>query len=201
MNPVELVVFDIGNVLVRWQPEAYYDAVFSKDLRQRLFEAVDLHGMNEAIDRGEDFQATVQKTADEHPEFAVEIAHWHDQWHRIAAPAIEGSVKTIEALHARGIRLAILSNIGVIPFEIARKAYPFLDLVEVPVLSGAVKISKPEAGIFAHLEGLTGVAPRAILFADDRLENIEAAQARGWQVHHFHSAEAWQSDLKKRGLV
>lgn len=200
MTPVELVVFDIGNVLIEWQPEAYYDRVFGQDFRRSLFEAVDLHAMNDRIDRGADFAAVVAETAAAHPKFSQAISHWHDQWHLIAAPVIKDSAQSLSALKARKVRTAILSNIGEVPFEIAQAAYPFLSDVDFPFLSGPLKMAKPDPSIYAYVERATGVAPEAMLFVDDRGENIAAARERGWQVHHFQGAAGWLETLATHGL-
>lgn len=77
---IEAVIFDIGNVLIRWQPELFYDAEIGEARRRTLFETVDLHAMNEAVDSGASFKTTVYSTAEKHPEFAKEIRLWHDRW-------------------------------------------------------------------------------------------------------------------------
>ena len=90
MTP-KAVVFDIGNVLITWNPERLYDQLLDKVERERIFEAVDLHGMNDRIDRGEPFKETVYATAEKYPEHAELIRIWHDRWIEMASPLIDGS--------------------------------------------------------------------------------------------------------------
>jgi len=93
MAKIRAVIFDIGNVLIRWQPEAFFDGLIPQAQRQRLFAEVDLHAMNEAIDSGAPFRQTVYDTASRYPEHSAMIRLWHDRWADIAAPAIEGSAR------------------------------------------------------------------------------------------------------------
>ncbi|MFP4045334.1 MAG: HAD family phosphatase, partial [Rhodosalinus sp.] len=82
------VIFDIGNVLIEWQPERFYDAEIGEARRRAMFAAVDLHGMNDEVDRGADFRETIYATAERHPEFRDEIRMWHDRWIELAQPVI-----------------------------------------------------------------------------------------------------------------
>ena len=83
MTP-EAVIFDIGNVLVTWQPESHYDLTYGEARRRQLFDTVDLHAMNLGIDAGNEWKSTVYDWADRHPEFGPEIRDWHDNWIRLA---------------------------------------------------------------------------------------------------------------------
>ena len=78
MPGIDAVVFDIGNVLIEWQPERWYDARVGEARRRAMFAAVDLHAMNDRVDRGEDFREVIYGTADAYPDFAAEIRMWHD---------------------------------------------------------------------------------------------------------------------------
>ena len=75
----EAVIFDIGNVLITWQPEDRYDEMIGRARREAMFATVDLHAMNERFDRGEVFRDVVQETAETYPEFRDEILMWHDR--------------------------------------------------------------------------------------------------------------------------
>ena len=89
MTKVQAVIFDIGNVLIEWQPERFYDAEIGEARRRTMFAAVDLHAMNDRVDRGQPFRETIYATAEDYPEFSAEIRMWHDRWIELARPAID----------------------------------------------------------------------------------------------------------------
>lgn len=197
----EIVLFDIGNVLIEWQPERFFDRVMPPQDRKRMFAKVDLHAMNDRIDRGGDFRKTIYETADQHPEFTKQIRLWHNNWIDLAAPAIPQCAALNHALRAKGIATAILSNIGAETFALAQSRYPFLDEFDHYFLSGPMQTIKPEPAIYAAVEAHFNCSPNRLLFADDRIDNINAANARGWQTHHFTSAQGWAQTLVAHGLL
>jgi 2-haloacid dehalogenase len=201
MPTPKIVLFDIGNVLIQWQPERFFDSIMPVKDRQRMFARVDLHAMNDRIDRGGNFRKTIYETADKHPEFATQIRLWHDNWIELASPAIPHSAALNTALRNKGIITAILSNIGQETFATARARYPFLAEFDHYFLSGPLQTIKPEPDIYAAVEAHFNCPADRLLFADDRIDNIKAAQARGWQVHHFDSAKGWADTLVTLGLL
>lgn len=201
MRKPEAVIFDIGNVLVEWQPENYYDRVYGVDRRKRLFAEVDLHAMNLDVDAGADFRGTIYGWADRHPEFAPEIRDWHDNWIKLACPLIPHSLRLMRALKARGVPVFALTNFGDGSFAYAQSEYVFLSEFDRAYVSGRMKLIKPDPAIYAAVEADCGIAPEALLFVDDRPENIAAAAARGWQVHLFDGPEGWAAALVGAGLL
>jgi 2-haloacid dehalogenase len=201
MTRPEAVVFDIGNVLIEWNPERYYDRRIGQDARERMFAEVDLHGMNDKIDAGGLFKETVYATADAYPAWAEQIRWWHDRWIDIAAPRIDHSVALMRALRARGIPVFALTNFGIHSFAFAQTQYDFLNEFDRPYVSGHMGVIKPDPRIYAMVEADCGLAPEALLFADDRSDNIAAAAARGWQVHHFTGPRDWAERLVAAGLL
>ncbi len=201
MSNIDAVVFDIGNVLIGWQPEQFYDGVVGADRRAAMFAAVDLHGMNERVDRGENFAAMVAETVTAYPDFAPEIQMWHDRWLDMAAPVIDHSVRLLRALRRAGVPVFALSNFGVETFALAEKHYPFLEEFDRRFISGQMRVTKPAPEIYAAVEAESGIAPSALLFADDRPDNIAAAEARGWRGHLFTTPQGWADRLVAEGLL
>ena len=197
----EAVIFDIGNVLIGWQPERFFDREVGEARRREMFAAVDLHGMNDRIDAGEPFGQVVRETAAATPGFEAEIALWHDRWIELTGPVIDGSVHLLQRLKARGVPVFALTNFGRETYEVARPVYPFLDAFDRAFVSGHIGTIKPDPAIYAHVEDESGVAPEALLFTDDRADNIAAAEARGWGVHHFNGAEGLAARLVAEGLL
>jgi len=200
-EPPAAVVWDIGNVLIEWDPAKLYDPLLGPEGRARLFAEVDLDGMNRAIDLGAPFGETVRATAARHPRWAAEILLWHDRWIEMASPAIPRSVALLHALRARGVPVFALSNFGDGSFELGRAHYPFLDAFDACFISARLGLMKPDPAIYAALERATGVPPGRLLFVDDRPDNIAAARARGWQGHLFEGPGGWAAALLATGLL
>ncbi|MFQ6553688.1 HAD family hydrolase [Aestuariibius insulae] len=198
---VQAVVFDIGNVLIDWKPERFYDRVIGEDRRRAMFAAVDLHEMNDRVDRGANWKDEVEAVAVAHPDWSDEIRMWHDRWIEIASPAIDHSVRLLRALRRANVPVFALSNFGIQTFELAEKEYPFLAEFDRRYISGQMGQVKPEPAIYEAVEADIEFEPEGLLFADDRQDNINAAASRGWQTHLFTTSEKWASRLVKDGLL
>lgn len=200
MQP-KAVIFDIGNVLIEWQPERFYDAVIGRERREAMFDTVDLHGMNERVDRGEHFTETVYAQAEATPEWGAEIRMWHDRWIEMASPVIAQSVRLMKALQARGVPVFSLTNFGVESYDYAATHYPFLREFDRDFISGHMQVTKPDPDIYAQLEQASGLSGADLIFTDDRAENIAVAASRGWQTHLFEGAPGWARKLVDCGLL
>jgi 2-haloacid dehalogenase len=198
---VEAVVFDIGNVLIEWNPERFYDAKIGADRRRALFAAIDLHGMNDAVDRGGDLATVVQDEARRHPAWVVETLMWRDHWLDMVGPAIDGSVAILRELRATGVPVFALSNFGRGTFAMAAPVYPFLTEFDRPYISGHMGVIKPDAEIYRRVEEDCGVPADRLLFTDDRADNIATASARGWQTHLFDGPDGFRTRLVQEGLL
>jgi 2-haloacid dehalogenase len=201
IDGITAVVFDIGNVLIEWQPERFYDAQFGEDRRRAMFDAVDLHEMNDRVDQGQNFRDTIYAMADATPEWRKEIRMWHDCWGELATPAIDHSVRMLRALRAKGIPVFALSNFGIESFEFAQTLYPFLDEFDRRYISGHMGVIKPAARIYQMLEDDCGIIPSGLLFTDDRIDNINAAAARGWHTHLFTNPQGFADCLISHNLL
>ena len=201
MTRPDAVIFDIGNVLIEWNPERFYDARIGPEARARLFAAVDLHAMNDRIDAGGLFRETIYDTADAHPEWAEAIRMWYDNWIDMASPRIDRSIALLRALRARGVPVFALSNFGVHSFAFAETQYDFLREFDRRYISGHMGVTKPAPAIYAMVEQDCGLTAGQLLFADDRQENIDAALARGWRTHLFTDAAGWARALVAHGLL
>lgn len=201
MSTAKAAVFDLGNVLLNWDPEGYYDARIGEDRRRAFFAEVPIDAMNARSDLGEDLEDLVQELASSHPDWDTEIRIWWTDWIKICAPAIEGSVRILERLKHLGVPVFSLTNFGDRTFDMARAAYPFLNQFDQHFVSARLRVMKPDPGIYDALEQATGFSGSDLIFADDRADNIAAARARGWQAHHFQTPEGWESALVTAGLL
>ena len=198
---VEAVIFDIGNVLTQWQPEAFYDRAIGQARRRALFAEVDLHAMNLDIDAGALFRETIYDWADRYPQWAQEIRWWYDRWIELATPRIEGSIALLRALRSNGVPVFALTNFGRYSFEEALPKLDFLAEFDRHYVSGVMGVIKPDPRIYAMVEADCGIAPQGLLFVDDKAENIAAAGAQGWRTHQFESWQGWAMRLVAEGLL
>jgi 2-haloacid dehalogenase len=198
---VDAVIFDIGNVLIEWQPERHYDHWIGEARRKEMFAAVDLHAMNDRIDSGENWRDVIHETAEAYPAWRDEILGWYANWIALASPVIPLSVHLLRALRAKGIPVFALTNFGVESFAYAQTIYAFLNEFDRTYVSGEMKVIKPASRIYDMVESDCGLGPETLLFADDRADNVAAAQARGWQTHLFEGPEGWADCLIEHGLL
>jgi len=198
---IEAVTFDIGNVLIEWQPERFYDSVIGEDRRKKMFAEVDLHAMNELVDLGHPFKETIYKTADQYPDWTSEIQMWHERWIEMASPVIDHSVHLMRTLQSKGTPVYSLTNFGIQSYDYAATKYTFLREFDQDYISGHMAVVKPDPKIYQMVEDGCGLAPETLLFADDRDDNIQAADARGWNTHLFKNPQGWADTLVKHGLL
>ena len=201
INQPKAVVFDVGNVLIEWQPERFYDAEIGEARRREMFAAVDLHGMNELVDLGHHFTDTIYATADRYPEWRHEIRMWHDRWIELATPVIAHSVRLMKALRAKGVPVFSLTNFGIQSYDYAATHYPFLREFDRDFISGHLAVTKPSAEIYRRVEEGSGLSGADLIFTDDRPDNIAAAQAFGWQTHLFEHPQGWADQLVETGML
>ncbi|MBL4928136.1 HAD family hydrolase [Fuscibacter oryzae] len=201
MSRPQAVIFDIGNVLTRWQPEAFYDRVIGQDRRQALFAEVDLHGMNDRIDEGALFRETIYDWAEAYPAWRDEIRMWYDRWDELASPRIDGSIRLQRTLRAKGVQVFALTNFGRYSFEEALPKMDFLQDFDRRYVSGVMGVIKPDPRIYEMVEADCGLPPESLLFTDDRADNITAAARRGWRTHQFESWQGWAARLVAEDLL
>lgn len=198
---LKAVVFDIGNVLMEWHPERMYDAAIGPARRKALFAEVPLSAMNEEVDRGAPFRDSVFALAKAHPKWRAEIEMWHDNWIDMAQPLIGHSVKLMAALQAKDIPVFSLTNFGCETYDMAAEHYPFMRAFDRDFISGHMKVIKPDPRIYDMLEAGSGLTGDALIFTDDRADNIAAAAARGWRTHLFEGPQGWADRLVSEGLL
>ena len=198
---IKTVIFDIGNVLIRWKPEVYYDDKIGIVQRQKMFSEVDLHSLQDRVDAGANFKDTFYQAAKDYPKWSLEIQQWVDCWNDIAQPELPHSVSLLRALRANGIPVLALTNFAVGSFAISEQKYSFLKEFDKRYISGAMMLSKPDPEIYRLLEEDTKIAVDEILFTDDRSDNIATAKKRGWQTHLFKHPQGWADRLVSEGLL
>ena len=196
------IIFDIGMVLIKWDPRNLYRKIFTDEAKMEWFLAnVCTNEWNLEQDRGRSFSDAVKLITPHHPEFAVEIAAYDVRWAEMIPGVIEGSVDILETLHKKDAPLYAITNWNQDKFRETKLNYPFLNLFRDIVVSGDEKLIKPDAAIFELCLKRNKLQATDCLFIDDSLKNVKGAEAVGMQAHNFTTPEKLRSDLKARGLL
>jgi HAD superfamily hydrolase (TIGR01509 family) len=197
-----IVVFDIGNVLLRWNPRNLYRKVFDDEARMERFLATALAMDFVAhTDTAPDFAAAVETRAEAFPEFAGELRLFHERWIETLDGPIDENVALLRRLRAAGRPVHALSNFATDKFALARAEHEFLDAFEVAVISGHVGAVKPDRRIYEILFERVGLGPEELLFIDDSPANVRAAEALGMATIHYRPDVDLERELAARGAL
>jgi 2-haloacid dehalogenase len=196
------VVFDLGGVLIDWDPRYLYRQLFDDPHQMESFLAdVTNADWNAHQDAGRPWVEAVEILAAKHPEQRELIEAFQARWPEMLAGEIPGTVDVLADLRTSGVRLLALSNWSVEMFPVARARFDFLAWFEGIVISGEVGVNKPDRRIFEHLLEQFDIEPEPTLFIDDSPANIDAARGFGFRVIHFTDAAALRRELVRLGLL
>jgi len=197
---IDTVVFDLGNVLVRWDPYLPFVGRMDRGDVEAYFAEIDFATFNQRQDAGRPWSAARAELAARSPQhlaaFDVYLDHFADS---IAGP-VPGSSELVRELIAAGIRVLGLTNWSAETFHLAVPAAPVIGLLEAVLVSGEVGVAKPDPRIFALLTDRFAVNPSTAVFTDDVERNVDAARAAGYVGLVFTGADRLRSDLVALGL-
>lgn len=196
------VVFDIGNVLVHWDPRALYRKIFAtEDEVEWFITHVCNSDWNLEQDRGRSFAEGVAELTARFPEHAEAIAAYDTRWHETVLGPIDGSVAILEELEARGTPLYAITNFNQHKFKEALQRFPFLGVFRDTVVSGDERLLKPDPAIYCLLLARNGLSAADCVFIDDSDKNVAGAEAVGMKAIHFTTPGALRSALDGMGLL
>ncbi|WP_027134535.1 HAD family hydrolase [Geminicoccus roseus] len=201
---VETVVFDLGGVLVDWNPRYLYRTIFDDPAAMEHFLTHVASGAwNEQFDAGRMMDEGIAELLAAHPHHEMPLRAWKSRWIEMIKGPIHGSVAILDELAARDTHLVALTNWSVETLPLVRHdpGYPFFEEFAKIYVSGELKMIKPDPRIFAHVEDDLGKAPDRLLFIDDNPANVAAAQARGWRAHRFTEPALLRAWLVEQGLL
>ncbi len=202
MTDRPIIVFDLGGVLIDWDPRHLYRKLFDDAEAMERFLAEICHAnWNAQQDRGRTWSDAVAELVARHPEQQALIEAYHLRWEEMLGGPIEGTVQILAELRAAGRPLHALTNWSHETFPIARARYPFLGWFASILVSGEERVMKPETAIFQLLLERLGAPAEACLFIDDSAKNIEAAQALGFDAIRFTDPAALRTALAARRLL
>jgi FMN phosphatase YigB (HAD superfamily) len=196
------VLWDVGNVIVRWDPRTLYAKIFPDPAERDRFLAevctMDWHGEH---DRGLPMAEGVARLSARFPEHAEAIAAWKSRWWEMFSGPIPETTDAMEALHARGAPMFGLTNMADEVADGVFAMHPAFRLLRDIVVSGREGLIKPDPRIYAVACERAGIAPHDLLFVDDSPANIAAAAALGFHTHLFEQPSALAPALRAHGLL
>ncbi len=197
------IVFDLGGVLIDWNPRYLYRKLFPGDEAgmEAFLAEVTTAEWNLQQDAGRPWDEAVEALAAEHPDRRELIAAFWHRWDEMLGGPIEPTVAIVDELRSAGHRLFALTNWSAETFPIARERYPFLGWFEGIVVSGEVRAAKPDERIFRHLLERYGLDPAQTLFIDDSRANVAAAAALGFETILFETPRQLRGRLVELGLL
>ena len=198
---ITAVIFDLGGVLIDWDPRYLYRTLFAEEAAMERFLAdVATPEWNAAQDAGRPWADAVEVLAARFPGERPLIEAYHLRWSEMLGGPIDGTVAVLADLRKRDVRLLALSNWSAETFPIARARYPFLDWFEGIVVSGEIGVAKPDARIFETLIRRYHIEPSETVFIDDSVPNVRAAGELGFIGLRFHDPDRLRSDLERLGV-
>jgi 2-haloacid dehalogenase len=202
MTAIRHIVLDLGNVLIRWDPEGPFRRLIPDAETRRFFmENVCSPEWNMELDRGRTWEEGEAIAIAEYPEHEAMIRAFQTHWLEMLPSEVDGSVAILETLLARGHDVTALTNWSAETWPTAQPRFPFLQRFRGVTVSGQVKLVKPEPAIYRlHAESF-GLDPAATLFFDDNPGNVAGARAVGWQAEVFTDAATMRADLRRHGVA
>ncbi|WP_137135465.1 HAD family phosphatase [Rhizobium sp. FKY42] len=200
-TPIDHIVFDIGKVLIHWDPTIPYQRIIpDADERRWFFENVCTHDWNMEQDRGREWPEAEAELIEKFPDHADNIRAFRKNWHEMVAPAYHDSVAVMESLIEQGHDVTMLTNFAADTFRHAREMYPFLNRPRGVTVSGEVRLIKPDIEIYRLHTATFGLVPERTLFIDDTAINVEGAKKAGWQAVQFIGIDTLRADLQRYGF-
>jgi len=200
-RPVDTVVFDLGGVLIDWDPRHLYRQLFADpDEMEDFLARICTMAWHSAHDLGDDSAQSCRRLAAQYPGHEKMIMAWAERGEEMVAGQIDGTVAVLGELTAAGIPCYALSNMEPDTFLIRRARFPFMEWFDGHVISGIEGVAKPDRRIFEILLRRHGLDPGTTVFVDDVAANVEAARALGIGAVQFTSAQLLRRDLRALGL-
>jgi 2-haloacid dehalogenase len=199
---VETVVFDLGGVLIDWDPRHLYRKIFvsEEEVDDFLSTVATLEWHNEQ-DRGRTLEEATALLISQHPEYGPEIEAYYGRWDEMFGDPIEGSLRVLQDLREQGHPLYAITNWPAETFPRARERWDFLGWFDDIVVSGEERATKPDREIYDVLVKRTGLDPATTVFIDDREPNIRAAGDLGFITVKFEDAAKLRKDLVRLGVL
>lgn len=197
------VIFDVGGVLLDWNPRHLYEKLFDgdKDAMETFLAEICTPSWHYYHDLGRSFSEGAKLLSGQYPENMSLIKAWGERFDEMIAGSIENTVDILAELHARQTLIYALTNFPAEAFVVARKRFKFFDWFLGMVVSGEEKVAKPDSRIYKILIERYKIDPYQAVFIDDSEKNVAAAKGLGFVGIQFTSPEVLRLELQDLGVL
>ena len=201
-STIRAIIFDFGGVLLDWDPRYLYQHHFSdKQAMESFLAEINFFDWNAQQDKGRTFATGIAELSAQFPQYTELIHTYFERWEDSISSVIPGTVEIMHELKQRGYPLYGLSNWSSETFPRATQKYPFFQLFDDIILSGEVKLLKPDPAIFNLLLSKIGLSAHECILIDDSQLNIDTAKKLGFATIHFISSEQLRTELQRLNLL
>jgi 2-haloacid dehalogenase len=202
-NKIDAIIFDLGGVLIDWNPAYVFDQMFEdEEKKKHFFQNICTNEWNEQQDAGRSLQEATDELIQKFPEWKEYIEAFYGRWEEMLGGPIHETVDIFRQLKEEGrYKLYALTNWSAETFPVALEKYEFLHWFDGRVVSGEEKMRKPFPEFYQLILNRFELVPHETLFIDDNLRNVEAASTLGISTVHFKSPEQLKDELKGKGLI
>lgn len=200
---VNTIIFDLGGVLIDWNPAYVFDRLITdEEKRKHFFENICTPAWNEEQDAGRSLQEATQLLVDQYPEWQEQIEAYYGRWEEMLGGPIHETVDIFRALKESGrYRFYALTNWSAELFPVALRKYEFLHWFDGRLVSGEEKTRKPFPEFYQLLLDRFQINKKEALFIDDNRRNAEAAETLGIPSIRFESAAQLRAALQEKGIL
>jgi 2-haloacid dehalogenase len=201
-SSIQAIIFDFGGVVINWDPHEVFNKYFDNDRQaiNNFLTEINFSTWNLAQDKGYPFAEAVLELSAQFPQYAHLIRAYDVEWEQSISGVIPGTVEILHRLKEAGNRLYGLTNWSAEKFHLVKHKFEVFNIFEDIVVSGDVKLIKPDPAIFHLLLQRIHRQPEECLLVDDSVQNIEVAQKMGFATHHFTTSAQLEIDLHSLGL-
>ncbi len=200
---ITTVIFDLGGVLIDWNPRYVYRDIFGDEEKiDWFFENICTSDWNEKQDAGRSLSEATEELVAKHPEYENEVRAYYGRWEEMLGGPIHATVEILRSVkEANNYNLYALTNWSAETFPVALDRYDFLHWFDGIVMSGEEKTRKPFSDIYHILLNRFKINPSEALFIDDSLRNVKGAEEAGIKGLHFQSPEQLSEELKQMNIL
>jgi 2-haloacid dehalogenase len=201
-STIHTIIFDFGGVLLEWNPRNLYRHYFDTgEAMEQFLEEINFFQWNAGLDKGHPFSEGVAELSEQYPQYKDLIVLFQNKWEQCVGQPVSRTIGLIRQLQLSGYAVYGLSNWSSETFPIVRKKFPFFDILDGYMISGDVRLVKPDPAIFQLFLNRFNQKAEECLFIDDSQKNVEAAQEIGFSAIHYQSPEQLEQELKQLNLM
>jgi 2-haloacid dehalogenase len=203
MKKIETVIFDLGGVLIDWNPDYVYKTIFEDDKKMNDFYAeICTSEWNEEQDGGRSLRDATEELVERFPDHEDNIRAYYGRWEEMLKGPIEETVEVLKEVKEKGnVRLYALTNWSAETFPIALNRFEFLHWFDGRLVSGEERMRKPFPEIYQLLVRRFNIDPHTAVYIDDNDRNLSAPKEMGIETIHFSNASDLRNRLKALGVL